>query len=267
MRFLQCLAVAAACLIGAAARAAESEAPTAWEGAIGPVINHSPAFAGARDHRTTLLPGFFVRYGRFTATNAGGFVTRKQDEVDRGVAADLLRGDQYRLSLALRFDGGRSSSDSPLLSGLGNVRMTLRARLGLTVKLDRHWRTSTAMSADLMGRGGGVTFDQNLQYDERLSPRTVWHTSVGVSAADQRYMQSYFGVTDAQAAASSYTAHRAGAGLRDVHMGTGLKIDLGERWVAFGDVGAARLLGSALASPLTQRAWGWSTRAGVAWRF
>lgn len=267
MRVLQCLAVVAACLSGAAARAAEGEAPTTWEGAIGPVINHSPAFSGARDHRTTLLPGFFVRYGRFTATNAGGFVTRKQEEVDRGVAADLLRGDQYRLNVAMRFDGGRNSSDSPLLSGLGNVRVTLRARLGLVVKLDRHWRTGTALSADLMGRGGGVTFDQNLQYVDHLSPRMLWHTTLGVSAADQRYMQSYFGVTDAQAAASRYTAHRAGAGLRDVHLGTGLNIDLGERWVAFGDIGTARLLGPALASPLTQRAWGWSTRVGVAWRF
>ncbi len=267
MRFLPCLVATTACLSGAAAMAAEGEAPTAWEGAIGPVINHSPAFAGARDHRTRLLPGFFVRYGRFTATNAGGFVTRKQDEVDRGVAADLLRGDRYRLNVALRFDGGRSSSDSPLLSGMGNVPVTLRARLGLVVKLDRHWRTSTALSADLMGRGGGVTFDQNLQYSARVSPRTMWHTTLGVSAADQRYMQSYFGVTDAQAAASIYTVHRVGAGLRDVHLGTGLNIDLSERWVAFGDIGAARLLGPALASPLTQRAWGWSTRAGVAWRF
>ena len=43
-----------------------------------------------------LNPVIFVRYGRFTITNSSGFVTRRAEDVVRGLGVDLLRGEQVR---------------------------------------------------------------------------------------------------------------------------------------------------------------------------
>ena len=70
----------------------------------------------------------FVRYGRFTITNSSGFVTRRADDVVRGLGFDALRSEQVRVSLALRFDAGRSEGTSDALKGQGDIKPTVRAR-------------------------------------------------------------------------------------------------------------------------------------------
>ena len=132
------------------ARAQASE----WEGAIGPLLSNAPAYAGAADRRTKLLPGFYLRHGRFSVTNASGFIARNNEEVVRGLGMDLSPHGALKVSLGLRFDGGRSESTSGALSGLGSIRPTLRARLAMRWLADEHWRVGGAFSVDALGRGG-----------------------------------------------------------------------------------------------------------------
>ena len=67
-----------------------------WEGALGLTGSNAPEYQGAADRVTKIVPGFFLRYGRLTVTNASGFVTRRADDVERGLLAETRRGPERR---------------------------------------------------------------------------------------------------------------------------------------------------------------------------
>ena len=48
-----------------------------------------------------IRPALFLRYGRFTITNASGFVTRRSDDVVRGLGIAFANDERLRVNLAL----------------------------------------------------------------------------------------------------------------------------------------------------------------------
>ncbi len=257
------------------AHAADDDAPiedgqpaqARWEGAIGVNVSHGAAYQGGDEVRTRLHPGFFLRYGRFTLTNSSGYVTRRADDVFRGLGVDLSGSDSLRVNLALRFDAGRSEGSASALGGLGDIKPTVRARLSASQKLPDGWRLGAAWSVDAFGRGGGNFGDVSVGREQRWSPDTVWSWGGSLSAAGDRYMQTYFGISAEQAARTGYPVYAPNAGLRDVALFANLRSELSPRWLALGGISASRLLGPAAASPLTTSRNGWGLTAGVAWRF
>jgi len=264
---------AAACsltvLAGGLAHAQATSAPPAarWEGAIGLVVHNSPNYPGAADSSTKGMPGFYLRYGRFTATNAGGFVTRRADDVERGVSAELVRRDDLRVSLSARFDAGRDADSDAALRGLPDLRATVRARLSVVQRLSDGWQLSAALSPDIVGRGGGAVAEAGIGREWR--PAAGWRARADASLtwADGRYMDSRFGITTAQSAITGLRAWQPGSGLRDLGLGLGLNTDFGPHWIGFAGIGANHLIGGAKDSPLTHRVNSLNFNSGLAWRF
>lgn len=251
----------------AGAEPAQPAARPEWEGALGLVAANGPSYMGASDRSNSFVPAFYLRWGRVTLTNAGGFVTRRTEEVDRGLGLDLSASEHLRLKLALRFDNGRSDSDSPALRGLGNVRSTVRARLSAQYPLASELKLGAAWSLDLLGRGGGSFGDLSLQFDHPLGSDLSMSLSTAVTLANRRYLQSWFGVDAEQSAATGYALYEPHAGVRDVAASLTLRGRLGERWMTMGSLGGSVLLGSAADSPLTHQRSGWRVGAGMAYRF
>lgn len=250
------------------APAAAASAPaTQWEGAIGPVLSLSPEYQGAARRKVSAMPGFYLRYGRLSISNASGFVNRRKDDVLRGLGLDVLQQKRLRVNLGLRVDAGRRSSDSATLAGISNVRRTLRLRASTTWQIDDHWKLGAGWTTDLLGRGGGQLVDLGLGHDLRLSERTTWNVGGGLNWASGRYMQSYYGVTAAESVASGYPAYAPGAGLRDASLGTSWRMEINPRWTGFWGGSVGRLLGPAAASPLTKSTRQWSLNGALAWRF
>lgn len=239
-----------------------------WEGAIGPVVSVSPDYAGSSRRNTSVTPGYYLRYGRISISNTSGFVTRRnQDDIFRGLGLDLKRSDRVRLNLALRIDNGRRSADARGLVGIQNVRRTIRARSSATWQLGHGTKVALGWNADLLGRGGGNIYDIGVSHDRRWSEQTTWSVGVGLSAADRRNMQSYFGITPEESAASGHPVYTPGAGLRDVSLGTSWRSEISPRWVALWGASVGRILGPAAKSPLTTSTHQWSANAGIAWKF
>lgn len=256
--------------VPAAAAAPATELPaaeTVWEGAVGANFSFRPEYAGASARVAKVSPALFLRYGRFTITNASGFVTRRADDVVRGLSVDMLQTERLRVNLALRFDAGRSESTSDALSGLGNIKATVRARLNANWRLDDGWRAGASWSVDAFGRGGGNFGDLSLGYEQRLGPRTTASVGAALSLAGDRYMQTYFGVSEAQARRSGYAVYSPGAGVRDVVLSANFRTELGADWLMLGGANLSRLLGPAATSPLTRQADGWGLSLGAARRF
>lgn len=238
-----------------------------WEGAIGLLASNSAAFMGSDERKTKLLPGFYLRWGRFSITNASGFYTRSNDEVVRGLGVDLGHSERWKLTLGLRFDAGRRESTSGELAGLGSVKSTVRARLAGRYRFDDHWQLNGAWSADAFGRGGGHYGEFSLERHQRWSPDTTWVAGAGFSAAGDRYLQSWFGVTPEQSARSGYAVYEPAAGLRDASVYANLRSQVAPRWVLLAGASATRLLGSAADSPLVRQRSTWSLNGGLAWNF
>lgn len=238
-----------------------------FEGAIGLVARYDAEYAGAGRRSLGLTPAGFVRYGRITLSGAGGFTTRRNDDVERGLAARLVDKRDWRVSLGLRLDNGRSESDSDALAGLGDVKRTVRARFLLRYKPGDRWTVSASVSQDLLGKGGGWWADLGTSRSWPLTPDTRLQLGATLTWAGGRYMQTWYGVTPAQSARSGYAVYTPRAGLRDIALGATLRTEFGPHWAGFVSAGVSRQLGPALDSPLVTRPSDTSIGSGLVWRF
>jgi outer membrane scaffolding protein for murein synthesis (MipA/OmpV family) len=270
------LAATALCLAATTGHAEDEAAPDddspapagdTLEGAIGLLTSYGPDYSGAAESHASASPGFFIRYHRLTVTNASGFVTRRSDDVVRGLGLDLVKSDRVRLNFALRIDNGRGESASGALAGMGDIERTLRGRAAGTWQFGDGWRAGASWNVDLLRRGGGHYADLSFARERRVDPHTVWTWGGSLAVADGQYLRTYFGVDAEQAARSGYPLYVPGAGLRDASLYANLQADLGERWVLLAGVNASRLLGPARDSPLSVKPDGWGLNGGLAWRF
>ena len=238
-----------------------------WEGAMGLIGRVGPEYEGASGQKTKISPGFFLRYGRLTVTNASGFRTRKADEVPRGATLALVQKEGLRVNLAARFDRGRDEGSSAAFQGLGDIKPTVRAQISAEWRVQGPWSLTAGWSVDALGRGGGNGGDVGLAWEHRYSPDTVFNARAGIGLASDRYMQTRFGISAEQAQRSGQPIYTAGSGLRDVHANLGFRTELSKEWFVLGGITASRLLGPAADSPLTTQRNGVTASVGLAWRF
>lgn len=264
--------LASVCPVSAALAAAPGD-PDAdppdrgWEGAIGLLASQGPEYPGSDDRGTALRPALFLRYGRVSVSSGAGFAVRHDADLWRGLGLDLTRRENLRISLGLRFDNGRSDSDSPALAGMGDVRKTVRLRGGLQWQPARAWRVAAAWTVDAFGRGGGNLGEISVTRDHSLSSRTTLEASVRAALAGRRYMQTYYGVNEAQSARTGYPVFEPGTGWRDVMLSVGVRHELNRQWVMQAGASVTQLIGGAADSPLTRRVTTGGLSAGLAYRF
>lgn len=238
-----------------------------WEGALGLIVRHGAAYPGSARMESKVNPGGFLRWGRYTVTGAGGFTTRRNVDIERGIGAELLRRDGLRVRLSLRYDGGRSERDSPELAGLGDIRATVRSRLSVRWEPTPGWVLTGAAGADLLDRVGGYTLDANVSREWTFGHGRRLGLAVGVNGAGDRYMQAWHGVTPEQSLRSGYPLYRATGGLREAYATAVYRHEFGDDWSSFVEAHAHRLLGPAAGSPLTLRTRTQGVSAGLVRRF
>lgn len=237
------------------------------DGALTLVTQYGPDYLGARHYGVSAKPGLYLRWGALSISSGGSWASPRQDDDLRGLGLELARTDAMRLSLGLRMDSGRKESGSPSLAGMGDVRRTVRLRLGGSWAFDSGWELRAGWTIDAFGRGGGNLGELKLQRDWRLSPSLLFTAAAQTSLGGDRYMQTYYGVTPEQSARSGYRVYSPRLGLRDVSLTAALRLELSDDWVALGAVGYSRLLGDAARSPLVLKRDPWSLSGGIGWRF
>lgn len=238
-----------------------------FEGALGLQFSNAPQYQGSDKRQSSFTPGTYLRWGRFSISTAGNLRSRHDDEVIRGIGAELVRRDDLRVQLGLRIDRGRKTSVSPELARLDEVRPTLRGRLTSSWRFERDWRLGAGWSADLFGRGGGSLVDLSVTREIRLGERTELSLGAGLSWADQRYMMARFGIRPEAAARSGMPAYEPGAGWRDLALNMQVRVDIDRRWAGWGSASLGRLLGPTIDSPLTRQVSQVAAGGGLVWRF
>lgn len=166
------------------------------------------------------------------------------------LGVNVWRTRTFSLGPYVGYDLGRDDEDSARLAGTGDISGTFEA--GAFVEYQsRSWRLSADYRQAVTSSGhDGSLITLATAYGGRATPRLGIGAAVAVTYASENYMESYFGVSSAQAASSGLPTYVADAGLKDVTGEVTFRYDVVEDWLAYLVVQWKRLLGDAETSPV-----------------
>lgn len=216
-----------------------------WDIRAGAGVMVRPTFDGSDRYRARPLPYVTVNW-RDTIT------------LDQAGLNAQLRRQGFRMGLGLTFDGGReerdtggifSSGDDRLL-GMGDIdfALGLRASAGWQVGPVEISGTVTKFTGS---QNDGLIGRAALSLPLPLMPTLMFIPGVSVGWADEKHMQTFFGVTPLQASRSRFSRFDAGAGFHDARASANLVYSFHPNWFANVNLSVARLLGDTVKSPLS----------------
>lgn len=153
---------------------------------------------------------------------------------------------------------------------LGMDEIAACAELGAFVNLraTASWRVTQSLLGGTGACSGGLRWGADLQW--LLPLRASQHSltaSAGLSWANDRFTQRYFGVTAAESARSRNPVYRPGGGLQDLRAQLRWNWLLQPDWVLSTAIEFKRLQGPAARSPLVERAGATSVSTALVYRF
>ena len=229
--------------------------PPGWSGGILAGVAAVPEFEGSKNTRAQPVLGGDVYYrpgvGGSLAIGSRGLVLTpwqaSAGSVSVGLSVDPGRVDDSERKLTPA--GLRPGSAD--LRGMGEVKMTALVSASASLAIGPASLTGTLRQAVSSHRGTLV--EMGIAAPLKLHRHATLTVTPGLTWADRRHTQAYFGVTAAQSAASGYAAFDAGAGVKSRHLVFDFDMALSRWWYVNVMLRGARLDGDAAESPITQR--------------
>lgn len=228
-----------------------------WSVAVGGGTFWAPAFQGSSDYQLLAVPALRVNYAdRFFAS------------VENGVGYNVILAEGWTVGPLVKFDFGRDSDGkspfriagdrSTALRGFQDIDSTVlagafagyrfgpwSAKVELLKGVNGHEGALGEVSLDYVVRLGGTDGENTVPVLFSTGPRLRW--------ADDRYTQTYFGVTPADAAATGLRSYRADGGLTAVGWGAGMIRPLNRQLTLTALARYERLQSDAADSPLVRQ--------------
>jgi len=246
------------------AQSVSQEPAYGLSGRIGLGVATVPTYEGSPNRRTLAGPDLTLSY----RSRDWGTVEFGQ----RGLIWNAVEAGPFRLALVAQFDPGRKDKDTATLdptpgdkrlAGMGNVSSSTEAGVGIG-----YGPLMVVARQSLSERGAkGAQVDMTVEMPWSVSDRLGLRFALGATWADRDYMQTYFGVTAAQAQATSFSVYTPKSGCRKVEASVSAEYALASSWKLQANVGFSRLGDVAAASPLVGRRNGASAALGVAYEF
>lgn len=226
-----------------------------WSGGVLMGVAAVPEFEGSRHTRVQPVLGGEV----FWRPGAGASLAMGS----RGLVWTAWQTTAGSASLGLSVDPGRVDDDerkltpaglrpgSADLRGMGEVDMSALVSAAGSLNLGPVSLTGAVRKAVASHRGTLV--EAGLALPWQLHRHAKLTVTPGVTWADRRHTQAYFGVTSLQSAASGYAAFDAGAGLKSQQLVVDFDMAFSRHWHLQALLRVQRLAGDAADSPITQR--------------
>jgi outer membrane scaffolding protein for murein synthesis (MipA/OmpV family) len=215
-----------------------------WQLRVGIGSTFEPRYDGSDRYHILVGPSVDVRYRDLAFVSTG-----------EGVGVNVIQGPNWRASISAAYDLGRRGHDDPSrLNGLGNINPAPELKMAGEYVVSKEFplvfRAAVTRS---FGGSNGWTADLGTYMPmPGSSEKFFWFAGPSVTFADSTYMNSWFGVNAAQAAASRYPQYDASAGLKSAGFGITMIWFIDKHWFVTADGALKRLLGSAAHSPITQ---------------
>ncbi len=242
---LACAAPSAFCQSFDAVRLNQA-APGQEGGRVGAVAIATYAYQGSDKQRLLLLPSLDYQWanGWFA-----GFTN--------GLGYNFSNAPQWQYGLRLTVDRGRKESRSSALHGMGNIDPAAEGGAFFNYSPMRGLILTSSLrlgaGAKSQDAGWGLIVDLGAGYTTVLDPKWRLGASSAITLANTHYMQSYFGVSQAQSGPSGYAVYAANAGARDARAGVSLTYAFDARTALTTVLSVSHLLGDAQNSPLTRK--------------
>lgn len=252
-----------AALVAPGLTLAEEPADSPWQVSLGLGALHQPTYAGSPNRRTTAVPlgGVRYRHERF-----GEFAFDH-----RGLSWTAFRHDRWQFGAVLAADGGRKDTDPSGPVELGDARLAGMGEVEASAELGvfaSYGPLSLQVQRGIGSDGHqGVRAALAVDHSIMLSQRAGLSLGASLNWADEQYLQSYFGVTALQAAATDFRMFTPKAGLQSVDLSLGLEYPLSPRWSVQSALVWTQLLDEAADSPLVEREQDASVVLGLVYRF
>ena len=211
------------------------------EGSVGAVVISGHQYMGSDERRIRVLPGLDYRWsnGWFAGTGNGiGYVFAPASNTPVG--------------LRLTVDLGRSESRSAVLSGLGDIDARPEIGAFFNYLPNRNVFLTSSLRYGAGNDRKGAQLDLGAGYGLSLAPQWRAAAGVAVTLVNRELMQSYFGISAAQSAASGYPLYEVGAGLRDMRASAALNWSFAPAWTATAALSVSALQGDAKNSPIVR---------------
>ncbi|MFM0646144.1 MipA/OmpV family protein [Paraburkholderia bryophila] len=234
----------------ASAEAQAAATPTT----IGIGVAAAPRYEGSSTYHLEPFPILSASHGIF-------FV----DGLEGGIAFPL--GSNLKAGLILSTQFGRDQSDGNRLNGLGDIHTTA----GFGSFLDWHPGAFDASLKFLQSlhAGYGATLTLETKYTFRLGQRDSLTVGNGTVWANRGSMQTFFGVSPAQAANSAVglPVFSPSAGFKDIGTSATWVHLLNRKWSLNGTLRVDHLLGDAAESPVVEHSTSLFGGVGAAYTF
>ncbi|MBB3443982.1 MipA/OmpV family protein [Rhizobium sp. BK379] len=210
-----------------------------WEVMVGAGVMFQPKYEGSDEMEISPLP--FVSatfFDRLTIDPTGVELTA----YERG---------PFQFDVKVGYDFGRNEDDSDDLRGMGDIDG------GVTVGGKATWSYGPAeffVSVDkTIGGSDGLLGTVGVEVTRPVNEKLILGAGASATFADKNYMESYFGVTAAQAARSGYDAYKPGSGVKNIDLSVSATYMFHENWMVRAEQDVGFLVGDAADSPLVKQ--------------
>jgi MipA family protein len=211
---------------------------------IGPAV--STKYEGSKAYQVKAVPLISLRYKNILQ------IDNNQVRINLfGDQNTLFQATNFRAGPMIKVDFGRSAKNSPNLTGLGNVGTSIELG-GFVSYANGPFRYRLRARHDVTSGHSGLVADADVSLAIYRTRTTSVGGKLGTTWVNGKYMNSYFGVTPAQSAASKLPVYVAGSGVKNINLSLGSEVKLSPRWALVMDGGYHRLLGNAKNSPLVR---------------
>jgi outer membrane scaffolding protein for murein synthesis (MipA/OmpV family) len=232
------------------ARVALEPADEGWNAAVGIGVVSTSSYEGSTNRRTLVGLDLSLSYrsprlGTFELGPMGLIWTPDSDgELRYGLVASYDPG-----RLDRKPDQMDPTPGDARLAGMGEIDGSVEAGAYI------NWGPLLLNARKSLGNQGhsGKRLDIGLQHAVQVSERIGVRVDAGLGWADRQYMQTYFGVTASQAAASGFQRYAPDGGWYRLAVSVGADYAISPLWKVQSSLSGIHLLGDAEKSPLVEK--------------
>lgn len=223
-----------------------------WKVTVGAGAIYMPEYEGSDKFDVNPFPIFSAEFGERVSVDI------------TGITVDLYETNGFRVGIKGGYELGRKEDDSDYLRGLGDI--DAGGVIGGIVSYDVGPLQAYAKLDKTIGGSDGLTGTIGAKASYRYE-RFIFSADVSGTWADDKHMESYFGITSAQSARSGLAQYDAEVGIKRVDLKASVTYMMTENWLVTGSAGTGFLMGDAKDSPIIKDDVQPFAMLGVAYRF
>ena len=245
---------ASALLLAISASDAAADSARFWQGMTfqaGGAVRVMPLYEGANQYRVVGLPLLLPVPDR----SGLAATVRRRVEVKSpdNVRIKMIASDWVEAGPVVGYAFGREEEDDSRLAGLGDLDGGPVAGAFLALGRD-YLRADVSFHKQIAGDVEGFQIKFGAGGELPITEGSLIGARIGATYADTGFMNSYFGVSAAQAmnSGAGLRSFAAGGGIKDINVEVYARLGIGRNWSLRPTLRYARLLHDAERSPLVE---------------